>query len=110
PADILVAHFSRVLARPYATMLLADMGATVVKIEHPDGGDDTRSWGPPWSDGQSTYFQAVNRNKISVACDLRRDEDRAAAWELFRQADVVVENFKAGTMARRGLGPDQVLA
>jgi crotonobetainyl-CoA:carnitine CoA-transferase CaiB-like acyl-CoA transferase len=108
--DLLVADFSRVLAGPYATMLLADMGATVVKIEHPEGGDDTRSWGPPWSDGLSTYFQAINRNKISVACDLRRPDDAEAARELCEQADVVVENFRPGTMERRGLGPDQVLA
>jgi crotonobetainyl-CoA:carnitine CoA-transferase CaiB-like acyl-CoA transferase len=91
-------------------MLLADMGATVVKIEHPDGGDDTRSWGPPWSDGLSTYFQAINRNKISVAIDLRRQEDRHVAQELCEQADVVVENFRPGTMERRGLGPEEVLA
>jgi crotonobetainyl-CoA:carnitine CoA-transferase CaiB-like acyl-CoA transferase len=108
--DLLVADFSRVLAGPYATMLLADMGATVVKIEHPDGGDDTRSWGPPWSDGLSTYFQAINRNKISVAIDLRRQEDRHVAQELCEQADVVVENFRPGTMERRGLGPEEVLA
>jgi crotonobetainyl-CoA:carnitine CoA-transferase CaiB-like acyl-CoA transferase len=108
--DLLVADFSRVLAGPYATMLLADMGATVVKIEHPDGGDDTRSWGPPWSDGTSTYFQAVNRNKISVACDLRRPDDKQVARELCEQADVVVENFRSGTMERRGLGPEEVLA
>jgi crotonobetainyl-CoA:carnitine CoA-transferase CaiB-like acyl-CoA transferase len=107
--DLLVADFSRVLAGPYATMLLADMGATVVKIENPDGGDDTRSWGPPWSDGTSTYFQAVNRNKISVACDLRLEDDRRVAQDLCRQADVVVENFRPGTMDRRGLGPDEVL-
>jgi len=106
--DLLVADFSRVLAGPYATMLLADMGATVVKIEQPNGGDDTRSWGPPWSDGQSTYFQAVNRNKRSVACDLRRDADRSAVWDLVEQADVIVENFRSGTMARWGLGPDDV--
>jgi len=108
-ADIVVADFSRVLAGPYATMLLADMGATVVKVERPDGGDDTRAWGPPWSDGLSTYFQAVNRNKRSVACDLSSPGERRAALELCRRADVVVENFRAGTMDRLGLGPADVL-
>ena len=109
-AGVVVADFSRVLAGPYATMLLADMGATVVKVERPDGGDDTRAWGPPWSDGLSTYFQAVNRNKRSVACDLSSPGDRRAALELCGRADVVVENFRAGTMERLGLGPADVLA
>ena len=106
----MVADFSRVLAGPYATMLLADMGATVVKVERPDGGDDTRAWGPPWSDGLSTYFQAVNRNKRSVVCDLSAPADRRAALALSVRADVVVENFRAGTMRRLGLGPAEVLA
>ena len=109
-SGLLVADFSRVLAGPYATMLLADQGATVLKVEHPDGGDDTRAWGPPFSDGLSTYFQAVNRNKQSFACDLRVEDDRSVAAELCRQADVVVENFRSGTMEKFGLGPDQVRA
>jgi crotonobetainyl-CoA:carnitine CoA-transferase CaiB-like acyl-CoA transferase len=109
-AGVVVADFSRVLAGPYATMLLADMGATVVKVERPDGGDDTRAWGPPWSDGLSTYFQAVNRNKRSVVCDLSSPSDRRAALALCGRADVVVENFRAGTMSRLGLGPAEVLA
>ncbi len=106
----MVADFSRVLAGPYATMLLGDMGATVVKVERPDGGDDTRAWGPPWSNGVSTYFQAVNRNKHAVAVDLQSADGRAFARELCRRADVVVENFRTGTMARLGLGHDDVLA
>jgi crotonobetainyl-CoA:carnitine CoA-transferase CaiB-like acyl-CoA transferase len=109
-AGVVVADFSRVLAGPYATMLLADMGATVVKVERPGGGDDTRAWGPPWSDGLSTYFQAVNRNKRSVVCDLSSPSDRRAAQALCGRADVVVENFRAGTMHRLGLGPAEVLA
>ena len=109
-AGVVVADFSRVLAGPYATMLLADLGATVVKVERPHGGDDTRSWGPPWSDGLSTYFQAVNRNKRSVVCDLSAPADRRAALALSVRADVVVENFRAGTMRRLGLGPAEVLA
>ena len=76
---LLVADFSRVLAGPFATMLLGDLGADVVKVEHPDGGDETRAWGPPFSGGHSTYYLAVNRNKRSVALDLKRDPDRRAA-------------------------------
>jgi crotonobetainyl-CoA:carnitine CoA-transferase CaiB-like acyl-CoA transferase len=101
---VVVADFSRVLAGPYATMMLADMGATVIKVERPPDGDDTRAWGPPWSDGVSTYFQAVNRNKRSVACDLATPEGLATARALCRRADVVVENFRVGTMDRLGLG------
>lgn len=111
PLDgVVVADFSRVLAGPYATMLLADLGATVVKIERPGGGDETRAWGPPWSGGLSTYFQAVNRNKVSAVCDLASDDGRAAALELCRRADVVVENFRTGTMDRLGLGAQRVRA
>jgi crotonobetainyl-CoA:carnitine CoA-transferase CaiB-like acyl-CoA transferase len=108
-SGVLVVDFSRVLAGPYATMLLADLGATVVKIERPDGGDETRAWGPPWSGGVSTYFQAVNRNKRSVSCDLSSPGDLRAATELCRRADVVVENFRTGTMDRLGLGPADLL-
>ena len=102
---ILVADFTRVLAGPYATMLLADLGAEVVKVERPDGGDDTRAWGPPYAaDGEATYFLAVNRNKSSVALDLRVDEGWEAARALAARADVLVENFRSGTMERLGLG------
>ena len=103
-AGVVVADFSRVLAGPYATMLLGDMGATVVKVERPPDGDDTRSWGPPWTDGLSTYYQAVNRNKDAVWCDLATEDGRAAARALCQRADVVVENFRTGTMDRLGLG------
>src|ERR671927_592160 len=99
---LLVADFSRVLAGPYASMLLADMGADVVKVESP-GGDDTRTWVPPVRDGVSTYFLGVNRNKRSVALDLKDDHDRGLAQELARRADVLVENFKPGGLARFGL-------
>ncbi|WP_138734920.1 CaiB/BaiF CoA transferase family protein [Modestobacter excelsi] len=101
-AGLLVADFSRVLAGPYATMLLADLGAEVVKVESP-GGDDTRSWQPPVRDGVSTYYLGVNRNKRSVALDLKDPTDRAAAQELARRADVVIENFRSGGLARFGL-------
>ena len=90
-----MADFSRVLAGPYASMLLADMGADVVKVESP-GGDDTRTWVPPIRDGVSTYFLGVNRNKRSVALDLADDGDVALARELAGRADVLLENFKPG--------------
>ena len=108
---LLVADFSRVLAGPYATMLLADLGATVVKIERPGAGDDTRSWGPPYAaDGQSTYFQSVNRNKLSVALDLKDPDDRRIADALAGSCDVMVENYRPGQLARLGLGFDEVAA
>ncbi len=112
-AGLLVADFSRILAGPYATMLLADLGAEVVKVEGP-GGDDTRTWQPPVRevDGQgvSTYYLGVNRNKRSVALDLKDDGDLAAARELARRADVLVENFKPGGLARFGLDYETVAA
>ncbi|MFM7146055.1 MAG: CaiB/BaiF CoA transferase family protein, partial [Actinomycetales bacterium] len=108
---VLVADFSRVLAGPYATMLLADMGARVIKVERPGSGDDTRSWGPPWaSDGQSTYFHSVNRNKQSLALDLSAPADLAIATNLASRADILIENFKPGTMERYGLAYPQLQA
>jgi crotonobetainyl-CoA:carnitine CoA-transferase CaiB-like acyl-CoA transferase len=108
-AGVRVADFSRVLAGPYATMLLGDLGADVVKVERPGPGDDTRAWGPPWdADGRATYFESVNRNKRSVALDLTSAEGRAAARLVALGADVVVENFVPGTMERFGLGYDEL--
>jgi crotonobetainyl-CoA:carnitine CoA-transferase CaiB-like acyl-CoA transferase len=101
-SGLVVADFSRILAGPYATMLLADLGAEVIKVESP-GGDDTRTWAPPVRDGVSTYYLGVNRNKRSVALDLTDPADVAAARELARRADVLVENFKPGGLARFGL-------
>jgi len=101
-SGILVADFSRVLAGPYATMLLADMGAEVVKVESPDG-DETRTWTPPDRDGVSTYYLGINRGKRSVALDLRDAEDLALARELARRADVMIQNFKPGGLAKYGL-------
>src|SRR3954453_16525680 len=101
-AGLLVAGFSRILAGPYATMLLADLGAEVVKVEAP-GGDDTRTWQPPVRDGISTYYLGVNRNKRSVALDLKDPRDLAAAQELARRADGLVQNFRPGGLARFGL-------
>ncbi|EFE68085.1 L-carnitine dehydratase [Streptomyces viridosporus ATCC 14672] len=107
---VLVADFSRVLAGPLCTMTLADLGATVVKVERPGSGDDTRRWGPPWSRTSTTYFESVNRSKLSVTLDLADGSDLALARELARRADVLVENFKPGTLERLGLGYDQVAA
>ena len=102
-SGLLVADFSRVLAGPYCTMLLADLGADVIKVESP-GGDDTRQWMPPVNEeGRSTYFLAINRNKRSVALNLKDQADLAAAQELARRADVFVQNFKPGGLARYGL-------
>ena len=106
-SGLLVADFSRILAGPYATMLLADLGAEVVKVESP-AGDDTRTWSPPVRDGVSTYYLGVNRNKRSVALDLKDAGDADTARELARRADVLVENFKPGGLARFGLDYDSV--
>jgi crotonobetainyl-CoA:carnitine CoA-transferase CaiB-like acyl-CoA transferase len=104
-AGLVVADFSRVLAGPYATMLLGDLGADVIKVEKPGVGDDTRAWGPPYTaHGQSTYFAGVNRNKTAVAIDLASADGRAQARELALRADVLVENFKPGALDRMGLG------
>jgi crotonobetainyl-CoA:carnitine CoA-transferase CaiB-like acyl-CoA transferase len=108
-SGLLVADFSRVLAGPYCTMLLADLGAEVIKVEGP-GGDDTRAWAPPVRDGVSTYYLGINRNKRSIALDLRDADDLAAARELARRADVVVENFRPGGLDRFGLDHASVAA
>ena len=107
---VLVADFSRVLAGPLATMMLGDLGADVVKVERPEVGDDTRGWGPPFIDGESAYYLSINRNKRSVALDLGSEAGLEAARRLAERADVVVENFKPGTMSRLGLGYEKVAA
>ncbi|SEQ89295.1 Crotonobetainyl-CoA:carnitine CoA-transferase CaiB [Lentzea xinjiangensis] len=106
---LLVADFSRVLAGPYATMLLADMGATVVKVEGPQG-DETRTWTPPVRDDVSTYYLGINRGKRSIALDLRDAGDAALGRELARRADVLIENFKPGGLAKYGLDHASVSA
>lgn len=106
-----VLDLTRMLAGPYATMLLADMGAEVIKVEDPDGGDPMRRMGPPFEpDGRSAYFNAVNRNKKSVALDLRTAEGGARFLDLVRTADAVVDNFRAGVMMRMGLTHDALAA
>ncbi len=103
--DLRIVDFSRVLAGPLATMVLADLGARVTKVERPDVGDETRAWGPPYdAAGISTYFQSVNRNKQSIALDLHDPTDLELARELISDADVLVENFRPGLMESVGLG------
>jgi crotonobetainyl-CoA:carnitine CoA-transferase CaiB-like acyl-CoA transferase len=109
-ADVRVVDLSRVLAGPYATMTLADLGADVIKVEHPDGGDETRSWGPPFAGGESVYFLSVNRSKRSVALNLMDEEGRELALELCASADVVIENFRPGGAGRLGLDYEAVHA
>src|SRR5215208_3071741 len=109
PLDgLLVADFSRVLAGPFAAMTLGDLGADVIKVERPGGGDDTRAWGPPWRDGESTYYLGLNRNKRSVALDLADEGDRALARALGERADVMLESFRPGLMASWGLHGDSL--
>jgi crotonobetainyl-CoA:carnitine CoA-transferase CaiB-like acyl-CoA transferase len=105
---VLVADFSRVLAGPLATMVLGDLGADVVKVEHPNG-DDTRRWGPPWApDGESSYYLGLNRNKRSVTLDLTDRDDLSAARDLAGRADVLIENFRPGVTRRFGLDEPSV--
>ena len=105
-----VLDLSRVLAGPVCSMMLGDLGADVVKVERPGEGDETRGWGPPFNgDGESAYFLAINRNKLSLAADLSDEADRATVLGLIRDADVVLENFLSGSLARLGLDPDRLL-
>jgi formyl-CoA transferase/CoA:oxalate CoA-transferase len=111
PLDgLLVADMTRALAGPYCTMMLADLGARVVKIETPEGGDDTRGWGPPFVDGESAYFMSINRNKESLTLNLKVDRAREVLWRLLRRADVLVENFRPGAIDRLGFGYETVHA
>ena len=108
-AGIRVLDLTRILAGPYCTMQLGDLGADVIKVE-PPGGDDSRSWGPPFTAGESAYFTGVNRNKRGIRLDLRTSEGQDAIRRLARTADVLIENFKIGTMERWGLGYEEALA
>ena len=103
-----VIDLSRVLAAPFATMMMADLGADVIKVESPDG-DDTRRWGPPWVNGESAYFTCTNRNKRAIVLDFKREQAREVVRRLVADADVVVENFRVGTMEKWGLGYEDVL-
>ena len=109
-SGLTVIDFTRVLSGPYCTMQLADMGARVIKIEHPGHGDDTRAWGPPFTGGESAYFLSINRNKESLALDLQRPESRPILDALLDRADVLVHNLGPGSLERLGLGYDAVAA
>jgi len=99
-----VLDLSRVLAGPYATMVLADLGADVLKVEHPERGDDTRHWGPPFAGGESAYFLSVNRNKRSIGVDLKDQEGLERVKKLAAEADVLIENWRRGALEKLGLG------
>lgn len=107
---IRVIDLTRVMTGPYATMMLGDLGADVIKIERPGKGDDTRHWGPPFVDGEASYFLSVNRNKRSIALDLKSEEGKEVLSKLIAGADVLIENFSPGTMERLGFGHEEVLA
>jgi len=110
PLDgMLVADLSRVLAGPTAAVMLADLGARVVKVERPGSGDETRAWGPPWAGSSSAYFEAANRSKQSIALDFARPDDLALAHTLVDRADIVLENYRTGTLERFGLDAASVL-
>jgi CoA:oxalate CoA-transferase len=106
-AGLLVIDLTRVLAGPYCTMMLAELGARVIKVENPDGGDDSRHF-DPFFNGQSAYFQSLNRGKESIALDLKNDADREVFVTMLRRGDIVVENFRPGTLARLGFGYDRL--
>jgi glutaryl-CoA transferase len=109
--SVRVLDLSRVLAGPYATMILGDLGASIIKVERPTIGDEPRAWGPPFApDGESAYYLSTNRNKLSIALDLESQADRAVIRELAAGAHAVVDNFRPGTLERRGLAPLELLA
>jgi len=109
PLDgLVVADFTRILAGPLCTMVLADLGADVIKIERPVGGDDTRTWGPPFVGDDAAYFLSINRNKRSIVLDLTDQSDREVARQVIERSDVLVENFRSGVMTKFGLGYDDV--
>ncbi|HMM43018.1 MAG TPA: CoA transferase [Thermomicrobiales bacterium] len=105
---IRVLDLSRVLAGPYCTMVLGDLGADVIKVEQPSKGDDTRAWGPPWAGGEAAYYLSVNRNKRSITLDIKSEQGKQIIRDLARDSDIVVENFKRGTFERLGLGFDDL--
>ncbi|MCE7791803.1 CoA transferase [Salipaludibacillus sp. CUR1] len=105
---IRVLDLSRVLAGPYCTMILGDLGAEVIKVEGPGGSDDTRQWGPPYTGGESAYYLCANRNKRAITLNLKTDEGKDVLKRLIKKSDVIIENFKNGTMDKWGLGYDQL--
>jgi crotonobetainyl-CoA:carnitine CoA-transferase CaiB-like acyl-CoA transferase len=107
-AGLTVLDLTRVLSGPYCSMMLGDMGARVIKVEQPGRGDDTRGWGPPFQNGESAYFLSINRNKESVTLNFKKPEGRKVLDALIARADVLVENFRPGTLARQGLAYDDL--
>ncbi|MYA97710.1 MAG: CoA transferase [Nitrospinae bacterium] len=105
---IRVVDLTRILAGPYCTMMLGDMGAEVIKIEHPEGGDDTRGWGPPFLNGVSTYFISINRNKKSLTLNLKDERGKELLRDLIRKGDVVVENFRPGALDKLGFSWEEI--
>jgi len=105
---IRVVDLTRILAGPYCTMMLGDMGAEVIKIEHPKGGDDTRGWGPPFLNGVSTYFISINRNKKSLTLNLKDERGKELLRDLIRKGDVVVENFRPGALDKLGFSWEEI--
>src|SRR4029078_4895832 len=106
--DFFVLDLPRILSGPLCTMLMADMGAQVVKVEPPPHGDDTRLWGLPFVNGTSTYFLSINRNKQSLGLNIKSPEGRDILWKLIERADVLVENFRPGVLAKLGFVYEQV--
>ena len=109
-SDVVVIDLSRVFAGPFCTMMLGDMGATVIKVEQPGKGDDTRSYGPPYIAGEAAYYLGLNRNKYSITLDFSKPEDKEQLLELIKTATVLVENFRSGTLDRQGLGYEDLRA
>src|SRR5437899_9256426 len=109
-SDVVVIDLSRVLAGPHCTMMLGDLGATVIKVEQPGKGDDTRHFGPPYIAGESAYYLGLNRNKRSITLDFANPEYKQRLLELIKSATVLVENFRPGTLERQGLDYESLRA
>ncbi|HET6738829.1 MAG TPA: CoA transferase [Kribbella sp.] len=107
-SDVVVVDLTRALAGPHAAMMLGDLGARVIKVETPNGGDDSRGWGPPFVDGESTYYLSANRNKESVTADLKSPEGKEFLAKLIRKADVLIENFRPGVLDRLGFATERL--
>src|SRR5690606_8979444 len=108
-SGIRVVDLSRVLAGPFCTMILGDLGADVIKVEAPGGSDETRGWGPPYTGGASGYYVTANRNKKAMTLNLKQPKGKDIFFQLIKDADVWVENFKVGTLAKLGLAPETLL-
>ena len=107
-SDLTVLDLSRVLAGPYCSMMLGDLGADVIKVERPELGDDTRHWDPPSAGGEAAYYLCVNRNKRSLTVNLKEAEGREIIRELARKSDILIENYKVGTLDKMGLGYEEI--